>query len=130
MKREVKDFVGYVLGKNVELEKFERQMMELEVARMDEIIPIEDLKLFQEKGVEEVRVLEYTDIPEEIIFEGLKGTSIMFKVMNPGDTYRNFFTKLSENEMLKRQYNVITQNVFNIYKKMREDFELAALNLA
>ena len=130
MKREVKDFVGYVLGNNVELEKFERQMMDLEVARMDEIIPIEDLKLFQEKGVEEVRVLEYTDIPEEIIFEGLKGTSIMFKVMNPGDTYRNFFTKLSENEMLKRQYNVITQNVFNIYKKMREDFELAALNLA
>lgn len=130
MKREVKDFVGYVLGNNVELEKFERQMMDLEVARMDEIIPIEDLKLFQEKGVEEVRVLEYTDIPEEIIFEGLKGTSIMFKVMNPGDTYRNFFTKLSENEMLKRQYNVITQNVFNIYKKMREDLELAALNLA
>ena len=130
MKREVKDFVGYVLGNNVELEKFERQMMDLEVARMDEIIPIEDLKLFQEKGVEEVRVLEYTDIPEEIIFEGLKGISIMFKVMNPGDTYRNFFTKLSENEMLKRQYNVITQNVFNIYKKMREDLELAALNLA
>ncbi len=119
MKANVKDYVNYILGsKEVELNDVERQFMDLEVARLDKVIPIADLKLFQEKGIEELRVLEYCDISEEVIFEGLKGVNIMFRIMKDGDTYKDFFEKLNKNEVLKRQYNIITRNVFKIQERV------------
>ena len=130
MKKEVKNYVGYVLGENVELRKFERQFLDLERERLDKVIPISDLRTFQEQGSVEVKVLEYAGIEEEIIFEGLKGTAIMFNFIENGDTYRDFFTKLSKNETLKRSYNLITKNVFDIYKKTINDLETMSLNLA
>lgn len=124
MRMEVKDYVGYVLGNDVELTELEKRFMDLEQKRLDEQIDIDNLKLFKEKGIEELRVLEYCGLSEEMIFEGLKGVNIMFKIFEEGDTYRSFFEKLSDNKILKREYNIITKNVFNIYYKSMEKMSL------
>lgn len=118
VKMDVKDYIGYVLGNDVELTEIEKRFMDLEQKRLDEQIDIDNLKLFKEKGIEELRVLEYCDIPEEVIFEGLKGINIMFRIMKDGDTYKDFFEKLNKNEVLKRQYNIITRNVFKIQERV------------
>lgn len=124
VKMEVKDYIGYVLGNDVELTEIEKRFMDLEQKRLDEQIDIDNLKLFKEKGIEELRVLEYCGLSEEMIFEGLKGVNIMFKIFEEGDTYRSFFEKLSDNKILKREYNIITKNVFNIYYKSMEKMSL------
>ena len=124
IKMEVKDYIGYVLGNDVELTEIEKRFMDLEQNRLTEKIDIDNLKLFKENGIEELRVLEYCGLAEEMIFEGLKGVHIMFKVIEEGDTYRSFFEKLSDNKILKREYNIITKNVFNIYYKSMEKMSL------
>ena len=117
MRMEVKDYVGYVLGNDVELEEFEKEFMDLERSRLDKLIPINDLKLFKENGIEEVKILGYSGLSERVIFEGLKGVSIMFNIIEKGDTYKCFYEKLSRNSTLKRMYNIITKNVFNMYEE-------------
>ena len=59
-----------------------------------------------------------------MIFEGLKGVNIMFSIVEEGNTYKNFFEKLSYNEVMKRQYNIIAENVFKIYYKSMEKMSL------
>ena len=118
VKMEVKDYVGYLVeDKNVNLEKFEVEFMELEKARLDKVIPINDLKEFIKNAKIALNDLSVIDDSEETIFEGLKAANIMFQVMKEGDTYRTFNERLAKNEILRKAYNVITQNVFEIYKK-------------
>lgn len=117
-KMEMKDYVGYLVeDKNVNLEKFEVEFMELEKARLDKVIPINDLKEFIKNAKIALSDLSVIDDSEETIFEGLKAANIMFRVMKDGDTYRTFNERLAKNEILRKAYNVITQNVFEIYKK-------------
>lgn len=124
-KMDVKDYVGYILGNDTEeLTEIEKHFMDLEQKRLDEQINIDDLRLFKENGVEEIKVLEYCGLAEEMIFEGLKGLHIMFNIIEEGDTYRSFFEKLSDNKFLKREYNIIAKNVFNIYYKSMEEMSL------
>ena len=118
MKKQVKDYVGYILGAEVELNDVEKQFMELEKERLNKVIPVDDLRLFQQKAIEELRVLEYCDLSEEVILEGLKGVNIMLKILENNDTYKDFFDKLSKDEVLKRAYNLITRNVFKIQERV------------
>lgn len=124
IKMEVKDYVGYILGNDVELNEIEKRFMDLEQERLDEQIDIDNLRLFKENGVEEIKVLEYCGLAEEMIFEGLKGVNIMLSIVEEGNTYKNFFEKLSYNEVMKRQYNIIAENVFKIYYKSMEKMSL------
>lgn len=119
VKMEVKDYVGYLVGENVELDDFEIEFMELEKARFDKVIPIDELKDFVYNAsiaLKEIDVLE-CDEKEKTIFEGLKGVNIMFKILEDGDTYKTFQQKLANNKELRREYNIITSNIFQIYKE-------------
>ena len=119
MKREieVKDYVGYLVGENVQLNETEIEFMELEKARFDKVIPINELKDFVYNATLAIKQIEELecDEMEKTIFEGLKGVNIMFKILEEGDTYRTFQQKLANNKTLRRE-NIITRNIFEIYK--------------
>ena len=127
MRKEIKDYVGFLVeGKNVGLEDFEIEFMELEKARLDKIIPINDLKEFIKNARIALSDLSVIDDTEKTIFEGLKAAKIMLQIVEEGDSYRDFNNKISKNESLKRCYNIITENVFNIYKEAGQpDLDIA-----
>ena len=117
-KMEVKDYVGYLIGEDIKLDETEIEFMELEKARFDKVIPINELKDFVYNAtlaIKQIEELECDEI-EKTIFEGLKGVNIMFKILEEGDTYRTFQQKLANNKTLRREYNIITRNIFEIYK--------------
>lgn len=133
MKLNVKDYAGYVLGlvnNTEELNEFEVKFMELEKSRLNEKIPTEDLEGLMYHGnlaLKDLDVLDY-DETEKIILEGMKGSSIILKIVADNDTYKNFFEKLYKNKTLQRAYNIIVGNVLNIIKETGvkvEELEIA-----
>ena len=133
MKLNVKDYAGYVLGlvnNAEELNEFEVKFMELEKSRLNEKIPTEDLEGLMYHGnlaLKDLDVLDY-DETEKIILEGMKGSSIILKIVADNDTYKNFFEKLYKNKTLQRAYNIIVGNVLNIIKETGvkvEELEIA-----
>lgn len=133
MKLNVKDYAGYVLGlvnNTEELNEFEVKFMELEKSRLNEKIPTEDLEGLMFHGnlaLKDLDVLDY-DETEKIILEGMKGSSIILKIVADNDTYKNFFEKLYKNKTLQRAYNIIVGNVLSIIKETGvkvEELEIA-----
>ena len=117
MIKEVKDYVGYLVeGKDVNLDKFEIEFMGIEKARLDKVIPMEDIKEFIKNAQIALKNIDIIDETEETIFEGLKAANIMLQIVEEGDSYRNFNEKLAKDKVLRRTYNIITQNVFDLYK--------------
>lgn len=122
IKMEIKDYVGYMVeNKEVNLEDFEMKFMELEKARLDKVIPIQDIREFIRNAEIALKDIDVIDETELTIFEGLKAARIMMQFAEEGDTYRTFNEKIAKDQTVRRMYNIITQNVFNIYKNDVED---------
>ena len=117
MKKVVKDYLGFLMGNDVEVEEFEKEFLMLEKARENDVIPIEDLKIFDKYGKKSLQDLSDIDMSQKMIFEGLKANSITFKFYKEGDTYYSLNKKIFDNEKYRRAYNIIMSNVFDIYKE-------------
>ena len=119
-KMKVKDYMGYLVeNKNVELEEFEKEFLDLEKIRFSEKIPIEDLKKFNEYGESIVKESDYVEIVDEMVFEGMKANNITFKFYKDGDTYGSLIKRIADNENYRRAYNIVINNVMEIFNKSK-----------
>lgn len=125
IKMEAKDYLGYLTeNKNVELEEFEKEFLDLEKIRFSERVPIEDLKKFNEYGKYAVEESEYAvDVADEMIFEGMKANAISFKLYENGDTYGTLIKRIANNKNYRKAYNVVISNVVEIYKKSQAELK-------
>ena len=123
-KMEVKDYIGYLVeDKNIKLEEFEKEFLDLEKIRFSEKVPIEDLKKFNEYGEHVVKDNGYIEIADEMVFEGMKANSITFKVYKDGDTYGSLIKRIADNDIYKKAYNVIINNVMEMFKKSQAELK-------
>ena len=120
----MKDYLGYLVeNKNVELEEFEKEFLDLEKIRFSEKVPIEDLKKFNEYGEHVVKDNGYIEIADEMVFEGMKANNITFKVYKEGDTYGSLIKRISGNKNYRNAYNVVISNVMRIFKKSQAELK-------
>lgn len=126
--KNIKDYMGFLMGEDVKLEGYELKFMEAEKERFNDSTSIKDLNTFIESANIMLKDLDFKemDMSEKMIFESLKAAHLIKPILEEGDTYFDIDKKIADNPVTRKAYNVITQNVFNIYKEAGQpDLDIA-----